>query len=93
MKKVKIADSVRIVGVKNFKGRYKMVDYYLEVSKDEKMYAFSKRYTQGAYEMCKSGIRLNELRTKKSRDKGIMYLVDYTNHMASFLSEYYELPA
>lgn len=43
-------------------------------------------------EMCKSGISVNELSTKKSRDTGIMKLVGHLNRMLPFLSDYYELP-
>ena len=92
MRKIILDGSVKMVGVKNFKGKEKLIDYFIEIPGREMLYAFSKRFTQNTYNMCKSGIRVNELSTKRSRDKGVMNLVKRLNSMLSYLSEYYELP-
>lgn len=92
MKKVKIKNNVKIKGVKNFRDEKKVIDYFLLVPGCDEVYAFSRNFTKNAYDMCKAGISLNDLRSKKSKDAGIMKLVNYTNFMMPFLAEYYELP-
>ena len=66
--------------------------HYIEQPGMDRIYAFSKIFTQNTYDMCKSGIRVNELSTKRSRDRGVMRLVNYLNVVLPYLSEYYELP-
>ena len=92
MKRIKVAEQVKMIGVKNFKGEEKLIDYYIVVPGQEKMYAFSKIYTHGTYDMCKSGVRINQLLTKKTRDTGVMRLVKYLKVMMPYLTEYYDLP-
>ncbi|MBP5593965.1 MAG: hypothetical protein J6Y02_01190 [Pseudobutyrivibrio sp.] len=91
MGKVRLANNVKLQGVKNFAGKDKMIDYYLMLP-NEKIYAFSKKYTDGAYDICKNGILVNELMTKKSRNTGVMKLVKYTNVIMPYFAEYYDLP-
>lgn len=92
MKNVILEEQVKLTGVKNFKRCEKLIDYYIGQSGQNRIYAFSKVFTQKTYDMCKAGIRINELSAKKSRDRGVMRLVDYLNVMLTYLSEYYELP-
>ena len=92
MKKIRVAEHVKMIGIKNFKGDEKLIDYYVLVPGCEKMYAFSKVYTHNTYDMCKSGVRINELLTKKSRDAGVMRLVKYRHVIMPYLTEYYDLP-
>lgn len=92
MKKIILEEQVKIKGVKNYRGKDKLIDYYIEIPGKSKLYAFSKVYTQHTYDMCKSGIRVNELSVKRSRDRGVMRLVNYLNVMLPYLSENYELP-
>ena len=62
MKKFKLDNQVKLTGLKNFRGEDKIIDYYLVLPKEqERMYAFSKMYTQATYDLCKSGIRVNDL--------------------------------
>ena len=79
MRKVILTEQVKLTGVKNFTGKDKLIDYYIEQPGRDKIYAFSKIFTQNIYDMCKSGIRVNELSTKRSRDSGVMRLVNYLN--------------
>lgn len=58
----------------------------------ERIYAFTRPYTDGTYEICKSGIRVNDLSTMRTRDKAVMKLVKYLNVMLPYLREYYDLP-
>ena len=91
MRKVILTEQVKLTGVKNFTGKDKLIDYYIEQPGRDKIYAFSKIFTQNIYDMCKSGIRVNELSTKRSRDRGVMRLVNYLNMVLPYLSEYYGL--
>ena len=91
MKRIRLANNVKLVGIKNFKGDDKLVDYYLMLP-NERLYAFSKKYTHHTYELCRSGIQVNDLMNRRSRDFSIMKLVDYTNLMMPYLAEYYDLP-
>lgn len=91
MKKIRLDEQIKLLGVKNFLKDERLIDYYL-VTHREKIYAFSKIYTNNSYEICKSGIRVNELVDIKTRDTGIMRLVKYTNFMLPYLTEFYDLP-
>jgi hypothetical protein len=90
-KVVRLANNVKLQGIKNFKGEDKLIDYYI-LMPNEKIYAFSKKYTDGAYDVCKNGIAINDLMTKRSRNTGIMKLVKYTNVIMPYFVEYYGLP-
>ena len=92
MKKVILEEQVKIKAVKNFSGKDKLIDYYIEQPGQEKIYAFSKVFTQNTYDMCKAGIRVNELSVKRSRDRGVMRLVNYLNVILPHLCEFYEIP-
>lgn len=92
MKKIILEEQVRIFGVKNFEGKEKLIDFYIDQPGQERIYAFSKVYTQNTYNICTSGVRINELSCKRTRDRGVMRLVNYLNVMLPYLTEYYELP-
>lgn len=93
MKKIILEEQVKIFGVKNFEGKEKLIDFYIEQPGKERIYAFSKVFTQNSYNLCRAGVRVNELSCKRARDKGVMRLVNYLNVMLPYLTEYYELPA
>lgn len=92
MKRVRVADDVRLIGVKNFSGRVKLVDYYLQVPNQSNIYAFSKIYTNNSYDLCKAGIRVNDLISRRTRDTGVMRVVKYTNLLLPYFVEEYALP-
>ena len=91
MKKIILKEQIKLVGIKNFKGEDKMIDFYITSPGKEDIYAFSKRYTHTIYDICKSGIRVNEISTKRSRNRSVMGLVKYLNVMLPYLTEYYGL--
>jgi len=63
------------------------------ITKDnEQLYAFTNVYTRNSYDLCKSGIRVNDLVGRRTRDTGIMRLVKLTNRMLPYLADIYELP-
>ena len=51
MKKIILENHVKIKGIRNFSGKEKLIDYYLELPGKEDVYAFSKAYTKNTYEM------------------------------------------
>ena len=92
MRKVHLDSNMRMVGVKNFDGENRKVDYYLITKDNERLYAFTNIYTRNSYDLCKSGIIVNDLAGRRSRDTGVMRLVKLTNRMLPYLAEIYGLP-
>ena len=86
-----VRTNVLVIAVKNFKGKDKLIDYYLILPDGEKIYAFSRRYSDNTYKMCKGGVRINDLLTKKSHDTAIMYLVKRMKFMLPYLKEEYNV--
>ncbi len=84
-----VKTNVWVVAVKNFKGRDKLLDYYLVLPNGGRVYAFSKLYTDNTYKMCKGGVRLNDLLCKKTHDTGVMGLVKRMKFMLPYLKEEY----
>ncbi len=91
MKKTKYYGNLKLVGVKKDNGKEKVIDYFIITERNERFYAFSKAYTHKTYNMCKAGIRIEDLKTKKTKDFGVSRLVKYTNYIMNYLIEYYEL--
>ncbi len=91
MKNIKLGKNVKVVAQKNFNGEKKMIDYYLVTESHEKIYAFTRKYANGTYELCKAGIRVNDLLTFRSRDNGVMRLVKYAKVIMPYLAEEYNL--
>ena len=92
MKKVILEEKVKLYGIKDGEGRDRVVHYYIQYPGAERIYAFTKPFSTGTYEICKSGIRINDLSTRRTRDKAVMKLVEYLNVMLPYLCEYYDLP-
>lgn len=86
-----VKTNVMVIAVKNFKGRDKLNDYYLVLPNGEKIYAFSRKYTDNTYKMCKGGVRLNDLLCKKSHDTAIMNLVKRMKFMLPYFMEEYNV--
>lgn len=91
MKPLRLDNNINLIGIKNFKKQDKLIDYYLVLPNHTKLYAFRRNYTHNTYNMCKSGILVNELLGMRSRDTSIMHLVKYTNVMMPYLVEEYGL--
>ena len=92
MKKIFFDDAkMKVIGKKNFKGDKILIDFYLIKPGNEMIYAFTRNYTFGTYELCKAGIRANELAAKKSKDTSVMKLVNYYKLMVPYLADEYEL--
>ena len=91
MKNLFLKDYVRLVGVKRFDGDRRLIDYYIDQPGSGRIYAFTKVFTRNTYDLCKSGIMINELLTKRSKDHGLMRLVKHTKIMLPYLTEFYDL--
>ena len=92
MKKVRLGNNMKIVGIRNFRGAAKTIDYFLVTKEHVNLYAFSSVYTHNSYNLCKSGILVNDLASRRSRDTGVMRLVNQVNRMLPYLAEIYDLP-
>ena len=92
MKKYYLDSKMMMIGVKNFKGSEKQIDYYLITNNNDWLYAFTVGYTHNTYDLCKSGILVNDLVGKRTRDTGIMRLVKHINRMLPYLADIYDLP-
>lgn len=69
----------------------KKLDYHLHCPNGDAIYLFTKNYVHRCYDMCKGGIRINELLYKKSKDFGVMQLVKQLNRYESYIKYEYEL--
>ncbi len=92
MKRVNVAKNIKLVGVKNFRKARRMVDYYLVTGNGERLYAFTRSYSNGSYDLCKSGIRVEKLLSMRTRDDGVMNVIDYLKLVMPCLCEEYALP-
>lgn len=93
MRKERIKKNVRLIGVKNFKGEEKLIDYYILSGRNEKTFAFSHRFTNRSYEVTRGGIRIEDLlfTNSRRRDQGLDSLVKTTRRMLPYLADEYEL--
>lgn len=91
MKKVRLENNLKIIGIKNFCGKDRKLDYYIITRNNERLYAFTTVYNRRPYEMCRSGILINTMAGKRSRDFGVMRLVKQLNRMLPYLAELYGL--
>ncbi len=92
MRHITLKENVLLEGRFSTKKGKWMIDYYIVIPDQKEVFAFQRNYTKGTYELCKSGIRVNELTTIRCRDKAIMNLVKYMNKVLPYLVEYYEIP-
>ena len=80
-----------VVGRKNFSNNLRKIDYYLRYPTGEMLFLFTKNYSFNTYNLCKGGVRINDLLTKKSKDVNIMKLVNHLNRFESYLKYEYEV--
>ena len=88
MKKIKIDNQTKLIATLNNRNE---INYYIVTAKNEKFYAFTRVYTTKTWELCKSGIRLNELLHKRTSNEGVMLLVKYAKYIIPYLYEEYGL--
>ena len=90
MKQTKLDNQTKLIATKNNRDE---INYYILTSKNEKLYAFTRPYSMKTWNLCKSGIRLNELMSKRTSHEGIMLLVKYAKYIMPYLCEEYGLSA
>ena len=83
-----IDNKTKLIARKNARDE---MNYYIRTASNEEIYAFTKPYSLKTWELCKSGIRLNELMRKSH--EAIMLLVKYTRYIMPYLCEEYGLAA
>ena len=88
MKKLDINKQTKLIAIKNSKSD---INYYILTPDNERLYAFTRPYSQKSWDMCKSGIRVNDLITTRTKNTGIMLLVKYTKYIMPYLCEEYGL--
>lgn len=94
MKHVRLEGNVCLVGIKERgESGNRKVSYFLRTDNNKMLYAFSRNYSRHTYDLCKAGIRVNDLVSRRTRDTAVMNLVDYTNLMLPYLAEIYGLPS
>ena len=69
MKKVRLQNNMRIIGIRNFRGGAKRIDYFLITPGNEKLYAFSCTYTHKSYDEF-SGVKTPPFRRSGNRESG-----------------------
>lgn len=84
-------ENIWIIGRKNFKGNCRWIDFYLIMASGEEKFIFTKKYSHHSYDLCKGGIRINELIVTKSRDFGIMRVVDHVKRMKRYIKEEFQV--
>lgn len=90
--KKKINETVKLFGVEKATLGQRTIDYYISVPGRQNEYAFSSRYSDSAYALCKSGIRYNALTTLRCRNTSVMKLKSQALRMEKYLAESLELP-
>lgn len=84
-------ENLYIIGRKNFRNEERMIDFYLIFSNGTETYLFTKRYSNNSYELCKGGIRINDLISTRRRDFGIMRLVECMKRMVPYIKQEFEV--
>lgn len=88
MKRIKIKNQTKLIATKDGRNQ---INFYILTPKNNKLYAFTRPFSQKIWDLCKSGIRVNELLATKSSHEGVMLLVKYTNYIMPYLCEEYDL--
>lgn len=84
--------NIRIMAIENTnkKGGERRLDYYVVNPDGSREYLCTRSYNRKCYDLCKGGIRYNDLTRIKSRNRGEMLLVDCMKRMHSYLREEYD---
>lgn len=72
MKKINIDKRIKLIATKNSRSE---IDYYIVTPDNERYYAFTKPYSQNSWDICKSGIRIYDLLTTRTKNISVMLLV------------------
>ena len=92
MTKMLLENSVGIIARKSAK-KYRMLDYYLVLKNGDMFYAFSRNYSRGCYDLCRSRVPVNTVLHVRENNKAVMNLKKYLKRMIPYLKEEYSLPS
>lgn len=82
--------NVKVVAVENRKRGVRNIDYYLIAPDGTRTYLVTGPYVHKCYDMCKGGIRMNDLLKWKGKNKGTMKLVDCMKRMSSYIQQEFD---
>ena len=88
MKNLLIDNRTRLIGIRNNKEE---VNYFIQTPTNEMIYAFTRDFSLKEWDICKSGIRIDDLFTKKRRHEGVMNLVKHAKYIVPYLCQEYDL--
>lgn len=83
-------ENIKIMATVNEKNGKKNLDYYVVKPDGSKEYLVTRPYIRKCYDMCKSGIRYNDLMKIRSRNKGEMLLVECMKRMNDYIRYEYD---
>lgn len=90
MRLIKMDKQVKLIATKGIQDK---INFYILTAKNEKLYAFTRPYSDKIWALCRSGIAVNDLMRKKTRHKGVMLLAKYARYIMPYLCEEYGLAA
>lgn len=88
MKNLLIDNRTRLIGIRKNKEE---VNYFIQTPTNEMIYAFTRDFSLKEWDICKSGIRIDDLFTKKRRHEGVMNLVKHAKYIVPYLCQEYDL--
>lgn len=96
MKNVRFINHVSIIAVKKYVDKevsqdHKLLDFYLINKKGEWLYAFTDDYRHNVYDLCKGGYPVNDLLSKRGRDRGMANFIRMLKRMLPYLASEYDL--
>ena len=91
MSKMKHTNGMYLIARKVEKDGIRKLNYYVQTSDHQTYYAFTRKYSDGCYGLCKSGIMIEKLVSKKTKNTAVMRMIQNVKRMWNYLIEYYEL--
>ena len=88
MKNLKIDNRTKLIGIRKDDEE---VNYYIQTPTNEMIYALSRNLSLKEWDICKSGIRIEDLFVKRIRQEGVMNLVKHVKYIIPYLCQEYNL--
>lgn len=88
MKKLKIDNRTKLIGIRKDDEE---VNYYIQAPTNEMIYAFTRDFSLKEGDICKSGIRIEDLFVKKRGHEGVMNLMKHAKYIIPYLCQEYNL--
>lgn len=90
MRLTKVDDRIKFIVNMNSAGK---IDFYILTANNKKIYAFTRIYSARIWELCRSGVMVNRLMYKRTKNEDIMLLVKYVRYIMPYLCEEYNIGA